>query len=211
MSKITLQDPDYILVTSDPDKAEPLAPSVLNRAPKQIESNVENIAKRVLTNIDNITAITLEDYPLYDSSKNYMKGDIVKDSNSNKYVSVVDSNKNNALDDTDYWKEFDGVKSGVGLPAAVVDSDYNAKKNTFLLGRTSDSVGNYTINLPDSPKDTEIVQIADYDANASNNPVNVNGNGNTIEGDSQLNCDVDDFLVLLMFNGTTNDWKIINK
>jgi len=210
MGRITLKDPDYILVTSDPDKAEPLAPSVLNRAPEDIEDNVTTVKNRVEKNIENIIAFALEEYPDYDSTYNYMKGDVVKDSNSNKYVSITDSNKNNDLTDTDYWKEFEGIKSGVGLPEAVVDSDYNATKNTYLLGRTNDSTDNYSIYLPDSPKDTDIVQVADYDGNAKNNPVTVDGNGNTIEGDDTLSCDVNGFFIQLMYNAIANDWKVLN-
>ena len=263
MSRIVINSPQYILVTSDPSKAEPLAPSVLNRAPETIEGNVEKIANRVEKNIENIIAINIKEFPLYDSSYNYMKGDLVKDSdsNANYYVSVADSNKNNALTDTDYWKKWTGVAPNVleldhnpdssdnpypigqvavntdanrvfvqtsvdssntkweeitnngdtDLAVIVVDSDYNASVNTYILGRTSDSTGNYTISLPSDPADMDLVKIGDYDANANNNPVHIDGNGKQIEGDDSYDLDVNDFLVEITYNGKQGQWVILNR
>jgi len=263
MGRIKLTNPQYILVTSDPKKAEPLAPSVLNRAAQQIEGNVEVIDTRVEKNIENIIAINLKEFPLYDASYNYMKGDLVKDSdsNANYYVSIADSNKNNSLTDTDYWRVWTGVAPNIleltenpddntkpypigqicvntssnrtfiqtatdednpkwvevtntgdtDLSVAVVDSDYNATANTYILARTSDSTGNYTIKLPSDPADMDLVKIGDYDANAENNPVNIGGNGNSIEGNDSVNLDVNDFLVEFTYNDKASKWVILNR
>ena len=261
MGRINLTNPQYILVTSDPKKAEPLAPSVLNRAPEQIEGNVEKVADRVEKNIENIIAINLKEFSLYDASYNYMKGDLVQDSNGNAYVSVADNNQNHNLTDTNYWRVWTGVAPDVlklsknpdsntkpypigqiavntessrtfiqtstdpnnpvwvevtntgdtDLAVIVVDKDYNANVNTYILARTDDSVGDYTIKLPSNPADMDVVKIGDYDANADNNPVVVNGNGKTIEGNDTINLDVRDFLVELTFNDKKNMWVILNR
>jgi hypothetical protein len=261
-NRINLQNPQFIVETSDPSKAEPQSPSVTNRAPRQIESNVERIKARVETNIENEIAIVVGEYADYVSSKNYMKGDIVKDSSDNTYYSVADNNKGNNLTDTSYWKPYVGIMptkvlatenptkndkdypagepwvntdsnrvfvktnesrsddavwveiTNVGdtdLSVAVVDSNYTATVNTYILARTSDDTNDYTIKLPSDPADMDLVKIGDYDANAANNPVHIDGNGNKIENDNTLDADVNDFLLEITWNDKASKWVILNK
>jgi len=262
--KLPKENPEWIYEGTDPDLMEPVSADVTNRAPKQVQSNIKKLRDRTELEKNNEVAIVVEEFENYDSSVNYMKGDIVKDSdsNANTYYSIANDNKGNDLTDTDYWKPYFGImptrvnatrspdkddkdysqgqpwvntdanrvfmkintsrtddavwvevtnNGDTDLATAVVDDDYDAKVNTYLLCRTSDSTDNYTVKLPDSPADMDLVKVGDYDANAENNPVHIDGNGNKIEGDDTLDCDVNDFLIELTWNDKESKWVILNK
>ena len=262
MPVLNLKNPRWIYEGTNPNLIEPIAPDVTNRAPKDVESNVKKVADRVLRDEYNENAIVLNEFTSYDSGYNYMKGDLVKDSDGNTFVSVADNNKNNGLSDDDYWKPYLGVMPNVlkldrapnndddkgypvgqvcvntddnrtymqtspdadspnwveitnvgdtDLASQVVDSNITATANTYLLARTSDDTDDYTIKLPSSPADKDLVKIGDYDNNASNNPVHLSGNGKKIEGHDTVDLDVDSFLVEITWNEQTNQWVILNK
>ena len=210
MANISLTEPDWIYEGSDEDQMEAVNGVVTNRAPRDIEDNVKTI-KSVTENLShNFKAIVLDEYHDWDDETTYYKGDIVRDpDNTDKhYNSITDDNLNHSVTDTDYWTKYNGI--GNGSPK-VINSDYTAYDNDYLLCDTNANTDDYTIKLPDAPANTDIITFGDYSANAGSNPVDVDGNGKNIEGNSSASLDIDGFYVKFMFNGDEDEWKILNK
>jgi len=263
--KLPYKKPKWIYEGTDPDLVEPVAADVTNRAPKQIEKNVEKVKHRLELDIQTVNSITGLENTDWSDSENYPKGIVVlKD--DKKWLSIkLDSDGNNKdnepSSDSDYWKEWLGVdpapavfdraptnddkgyhigqiwvdyennrvysqtstdaddpnwiettnKGDTDLATTVVDSNYTATANTYILTRSSDDTDDYTVKLPSNPADMDLVKIGDYDANASNNPVHINGNGKKIEGHNDINLDADDFLVEFTYNSDKGQWVILNK
>jgi len=70
----------------------------------------------------------------------------------------------------------------------------------------------YTLTLPASPEDGDIIRIGDKDSNAQSRPALVERNGKTIDGLAEnLTLDVDYFDIKLIYNTTDSDWTLTGK
>jgi len=86
-----------------------------------------------------------------------------------------------------------------------VDSDYNANVSNVIFADTSNA--SFTFTLPSSPNLGDKIVIIDDKGTFDSNPLTVDGNGNTIEGDDTLKDDVKNNELVLVF--ANSEWKVL--
>lgn len=93
---------------------------------------------------------------------------------------------------------FANVTTPEAYPYNVIGSDY------CIL---ASSAAANTINLPVSSSTGRVLIIKDATGSAGNNPITINGNGNTIDGQASINIPNNYGFATLIFNG--NGWSVI--
>jgi len=78
-------------------------------------------------------------------------------------------------------------------------------ENNIAIGITTN--GSFTITLPATPNLGDIIKIIDDKGTFDTNPLTIDGNGNTIEGDDTLQDDVKNNELILIF--ANSEWKIL--
>ena len=105
--------------------------------------------------------------------------------------------------------------SGNGFNVRYINGNDSPSANDLLVCETLGSTlttGNtaYTITLPASQSNGDIILIMDGSGNAQNRPLLVDGNGNNIDGVADnLTCDVNYFDIKLVFN--SGNWSLGGK
>lgn len=95
---------------------------------------------------------------------------------------------------------------GIGVVWQYLTSSYTAKNGDFLLVNTDSSA--VTVTLPANPTVGDFVAITNKSTNITN-PLIINRNNQTIDGlTDNLQIDVLDSKIELVFNGTT--WEVIS-
>lgn len=109
-------EPSWIYEGTNPDYYEYGTGIVLNRAPKEIQENVESLLKFIKNRVEYLDLINVESW---DSLKEYSKWDIVKDDYGVAYIYMYDiPSTGNPLTDTTYWEKVELAGTG-----AVLDID----------------------------------------------------------------------------------------
>lgn len=101
---------------------------------------------------------------------------------------------------------YDLKASGNSFNYILVNSDTNLQSFDFAYLDTSASP--FTLTLPPTPKDNDMVGFLDIKGNASVNNITIARNGNTIMGlDEDLVIDTDNaHFYLIYING---DWRLL--
>lgn len=85
---------------------------------------------------------------------------------------------------------------------------YTAKRGDAINADTS--AGSWTLTMPASPKDGDVIPIADVDGNWKTNNLTLAGNGtDNIEGASTFTCDVSGYLCYVTWSENDNEWKVL--
>ena len=112
-------------------------------------------------------------------------------------------------------KTFSSLGEANGYEVVNTSSNYTARSNDLIVVDTSGATlpeGStaYTITLPSSPKNGDIVLIMDGSGNAQNRPVLVDGVSSNIDGQADdLTCDVNYFDIKLTYNN--GNWSLGGK
>ena len=125
----------------------------------------------------------------------------------------------NTYDGKVFIKQDDGtekiVEVGTFIKTQLISADYSAKNNELIVCDTSGATLSsgataYTVTLPGSPEDGDVIRLMDGSGNAQNRPILVDRNGNNIDGDTDnLTCDANYFDVKLVFD--TDNWSLGGK
>lgn len=105
--------------------------------------------------------------------------------------------------------------SGNGFNVRYINGNDTPSANDLLVCETLGSTLStgqtaYTITLPASPSDNDIILIMDGSGNAQNRPILVERNGNNIDGVADnLTCDVNYFDIKLVFE--SGNWSLGGK
>jgi len=99
MDKIILPNPTINYISDGED----ISAAITNRPSTEIEQNLETIKNISEKNLNNYNASVFGDFVNYDKTVVYKKNDIVIDSSTIKYVSLIDNNVGNAVTDTSSW------------------------------------------------------------------------------------------------------------
>lgn len=86
-----------------------------------------------------------------------------------------------------------------------VTSDYTVSKNEKLLCNTNN--GSFTIFCKEFPKVGQQFQLSDPTNNWSNNPITLDGNGYTIDGENSVTFKTPGSHIIAIFN-SNNEWTI---
>lgn len=158
----------------------------------------------------------LWDYESYiDSSQAYQnsKAEIVKVTDittdtftierAQKDTSAVDFSSSNDVKIGQGW-----LKHNIDelLTYEPIDEAYTASRGEKVNTDTSTSSGGFTLALPASPSSGDFVLVNDATGNWGTDNLTVSGNGNNIDGASTFTCDVSDYLVYFIYNGT--QWEV---
>ena len=84
------------------------------------------------------------------------------------------------------------------------DADYTAKDYEQVIVDTT--AGAITVTLPTTPTDREVVVVQDGANNAQNNPITVNGNGETVLGVTDFI--IDENSARYVFTYHTGEWRV---
>jgi hypothetical protein len=96
-----------------------------------------------------------------------------------------------------------GLQSSLGIAIA----NYNALANNLVRANSTD--GSFSIFLPDSPNDGDVVGIIDIANTFSTNPVTIVPNaGTTVESDTSLILDLDGAFSTVVYVSAVSDWKL---
>jgi hypothetical protein len=90
-----------------------------------------------------------------------------------------------------------------GLAALVKSANYTAAAGDFVFGNSSG--GSWTLTLPLTPQADDLVVIKDLVGSVGQNPITVDGNGETINLNNNLYLDTPFATVWLIYDGT--EWK----
>lgn len=150
------------------------------------------------------------------------------DVNSDIYFAKGNLDDATLIDDVSKWTDESNsepvkirlstiLDAGSGLKPEIIDSSGNVLKVGALEIVDTASASLYCY-LPVSPKDLSKIFVTDRNNNAQNNPVTIklqkDSSGNSINGTtlngvtSDLVCDVNKFLVVLIFDEANNNWII---
>jgi len=95
-------------------------------------------------------------------------------------------------------------------------SNYTASSDELVVCTTKGSTLNagetaFTVTLPSSPNDKDIVYLMDGSDNAQDRPIKISASGKGIinPGDDFI-CDVNRFKVTLVFDSVENTWSLAN-
>ena len=128
------------------------------------------------------------------------------------YIGIA-VNKTTATESTiagDYaWSLLGGGNSGGGLlPTAIKTSSYTAAKNELV--RCNTTAGAFSISMPASPSDGDIVGVVDIYNTFTANKLTILPNGGTIEGDAtSLVLDISGTYVSFVYNSATTNWRLL--
>lgn len=137
----------------------------------------------------------------------------LSDSPTGKSYIGIAVNKTSATESTiasDYaWSLLGGGSSGGGLlPTAIKTSSYTAAKNELV--RCNTTAGAFSISMPASPSDGDIVGIVDIYNTFTTNKLTILPNGGTIEGDAtSLVLDISGTYVSFVYNSVTTNWRLL--
>lgn len=112
------------------------------------------------------------------------------------------------------WSQIGGGGGGggggyTGLEPMFVTSSLTATANKQYV--TDSSSAAFTITLPASPADKDIISVADGAYSCSSNPVTINPNGKKINGSAiNLIVNSDGAYFQLVYQASSSDWKIID-
>lgn len=96
-----------------------------------------------------------------------------------------------------------GLQSSLG----IVIANYNALANNLV--RADSTNGSFSIFLPDSPNDGDVVGIIDIANKFNTNPVTIVPNaGTTVESDTSLILDLDGAFSTVVYVSAVSDWKL---
>jgi hypothetical protein len=158
----------------------------------------------------------LWDYESYiDSSQAYQnsKAEIVKvtDITTDTFTIERAQKDTNAVD----FSSSNDVKIGQGwlkhnidelITFTFIDENYTASRGEKINTDTSTSSGGFTLTLPSSPSNGDMVIVNDATGNWETDNLIVSGNGNNIDGAATFTCDVSDYLIYFIYNGT--QWEV---
>ncbi len=112
-----------------------------------------------------------------------------------------------------YYSNGDIVKpSGINELAArsfdwtVKTTTYTAVDRDGIMADTSSA--SWTLTLPSTPGDNDVVAIADATDSFADNNLTIDGNGSNIHGDSTLVVDIKNASFFLRYNSTLGEWRI---
>jgi hypothetical protein len=96
-----------------------------------------------------------------------------------------------------------GLQSSIGIATA----NYNALANNLV--RADSTGGSFSIFLPDSPNDGDVVGVIDISNTFNTNPVTlVPNSGTTIESDTSLILDLDGSFSTVVYVSAVSNWKL---
>lgn len=104
-----------------------------------------------------------------------------------------------------------GTAAAWGTPAGTFvyskkTANYTAVDHDYILADTTS--GAFAVTLPATPADKTVVTIYDFGRSFNANPLTVNRNGSTIEGDaSNFTADISDTEYTFIYD--VNTWKIV--
>lgn len=125
---------------------------------------------------------------------------------------TVNGTPGNAFVDPDWYSgssltmswDVDTVGTFGGLNPVYVTENYNASSNDLVWANTSS--GNFTIYLPTSPRDGDVVGVIDASANFASTPVQLSGNGNTINSNTLWDLDVENLYTEVTYDSNVGEW-----
>ena len=187
----------------------PVFSEVTNTAPRQIKADVEFL-------FDLLSAVALSP-KRWNSSGSYSQGQLVANGNGDLYYSKVDYNVA-LLTDTNSWENinvnlrdignaYKTIKTSGSITARCRDKIYC---DTSGSGRLNIGQSKFTVTLPSSPYDGDVVVVVDDSDNAQNFPILVETPDSTIMGiDTSVLIDHNSFIVEFHFNG--NHWTMAGR
>jgi len=98
-----------------------------------------------------------------------------------------------------------GGSGGGSLAFVDIDSNTTAENGSlYLCDVSSDS---FTITLPETPSDNDLVQVHNYNGNFSDNSITVDGNGHSINGSSNdYICNINGTTFNFQYSSSNDDW-----
>jgi len=135
---------------------------------------------------------------------------------SNKIDSEIDANKltinDSSTSNTETWssnKINSEITANSGkLNWSIQNTTYTASANEGIFADTS--AAPWTLSLPASPSIGDTIRVSDIYSSWDTNNLTISGNGNNIENDSNLVCDVENCGVMLVYTGDASvGWKVM--
>ena len=96
------------------------------------------------------------------------------------------------------------TQAGGGMQWEKISNNTTAEIGVGYL--VDSSVTAITITLPDNPDEGNSIGIKDATGNASTNNININGNGNNVEGGATFNVEIDFNGFILVFVDSIIGW-----